>query len=92
MEKAFWRPSELFSNKKEEVTHGSAIKSHPNNIIRSPENVADMVNKDVTCPCAHWVKGAHEIGSNFCPYFPVLSPNTEKYGLEITPYLDTFHT
>ena len=25
------------------------------------------------------------------PYFPVLSPNTRKYGSEITPYLDTFH-
>ena len=26
------------------------------------------------------------------PYFPVFSPNTGKYGPEITPYLDTFHT
>ena len=26
-----------------------------------------------------------------CPYFPVFSTNTEKYGPEITPYLDTFH-
>ena len=25
------------------------------------------------------------------PYFPVLSPNTKKYGPEIIPYLDTFH-
>ena len=25
------------------------------------------------------------------PYFPVFSPNTRKYGSEITPYLDTFH-
>ena len=25
------------------------------------------------------------------PHFPVLSPNTGKYGPEITPYLDTFH-
>ena len=25
-------------------------------------------------------------------YFPVFSPNTEIYGPEITPYLDTFHT
>ena len=25
------------------------------------------------------------------PYFPVFSPNTGKYGTEITPYLDTFH-
>ena len=24
------------------------------------------------------------------PYFPVFSPNTGKYGPEITPYLDTF--
>ena len=26
------------------------------------------------------------------PHFPVFSPNTEIYGLEITPYLETFHT
>ena len=25
-----------------------------------------------------------------CPYFPVFSQNTGKYGPEITPYLDTF--
>ena len=25
------------------------------------------------------------------PYSPVFSPNTGKYGPEITPYLDTFH-
>ena len=25
-----------------------------------------------------------------CPYFPVFGPNTEKYGPEKTPYLDTF--
>ena len=25
------------------------------------------------------------------PYFPVFSPNTGKYGPEITPYLETFH-
>ena len=25
------------------------------------------------------------------PYFPVFALNTEKYGPEITPYLDTFH-
>ena len=24
-------------------------------------------------------------------YFPVFSPNIGKYGLEISPYLDTFH-
>ena len=24
------------------------------------------------------------------PYFPVFSPNTRKYGPEITPYLDPF--
>ena len=24
-------------------------------------------------------------------YFAVFSPNTGKYGLEITPYLNTFH-
>ena len=26
------------------------------------------------------------------PYFPVFALNTGKYGPEITPYLDTFHT
>ena len=26
------------------------------------------------------------------PYFPLLSPNTGKYGPEKTPYLATFHT
>ena len=25
-------------------------------------------------------------------YFPLFSPNAEKYGPEKTPYLDTFHT
>ena len=25
------------------------------------------------------------------PYLSVFSPNTGKYGPEITPYLDTFH-
>ena len=25
------------------------------------------------------------------PYFSVFSPNTGKYGPEITPYFDTFH-
>ena len=26
------------------------------------------------------------------PYYPVFSPNTKNYGLEITSYLDTFHS
>ena len=26
------------------------------------------------------------------PYFPVFGLNTRKYGPEITPYLDNFHT
>ena len=26
------------------------------------------------------------------PYFPLFSPNTGKYGAEITPYLDNFHS
>ena len=30
-------------------------------------------------------------GLIFGPYFPAFSPNTGKYGPEITPYLDTFH-
>ena len=29
-------------------------------------------------------------GVIFGPYFPVFGLNTEKYGPEITPYLDTF--
>ena len=38
----------------------------------------------------HCVKSAqNEVISG--PYFPVFSPNTGKYGPEITPYLDTFH-
>ena len=31
-------------------------------------------------------------GVIFGPYFPVFGLNTGKYGPEITPYLDTFHT
>ena len=30
-------------------------------------------------------------GAISAPYFPVFSPNTGKYGPEITPYLSTFH-
>ena len=30
-------------------------------------------------------------GVSFDPYFPAFSPNTGKYGLEKTPYLDNFH-
>ena len=30
-------------------------------------------------------------GVIFGPYFPLFSPNTGKYGPEITLYLDTFH-
>ena len=33
-----------------------------------------------------------EIQERFTIEISVLSPNTGKYGLEITPYLDTFHT
>ena len=32
-----------------------------------------------------------QIRSFFGPYFPVFSPNAEKYGPEKTLYLDTFH-
>ena len=34
------------------------------------------------CPDAEFSSG---------PYFPIFSPNTEKYGPEKTPCLDTFH-
>ena len=30
-------------------------------------------------------------GVNSDPYFPIFSPNTEKYRPKKTPYLDTFH-
>ena len=26
------------------------------------------------------------------PYFPIFGLNTQKYGADIIPYLDTFHT
>ena len=35
---------------------------------------------------------ASEYGVIPGPYFPVFGLNTVKYGPEITPYLDTFHT
>ena len=39
----------------------------------------------------HCVKSV-QIRSYFSgPYFPVFSPNTGKYGPEITPYLVIFH-
>ena len=31
-------------------------------------------------------------GVIYGPYFPVFSPDRRKYGPEVTPYLDTFHT
>ena len=37
----------------------------------------------------HCVKST-KYGAFFMPYFPVYSPNTNKYGPEKTPYLDTF--
>ena len=39
----------------------------------------------------HYVKSI-QIQSYFWFVFPVFSPNTGKYGPEIAPYLDTFHT
>ena len=39
----------------------------------------------------HYVKSV-QIRSYFWFVFPVFSPNTGKYGPEIAPYLDTFHT
>ena len=38
---------------------------------------------------AAWKVSKYRVTSG--PYFPVLGLNTGKYGLEITPYLDTFH-
>ena len=48
----------------------------------------------VTCeelskPYTAWKVSKYGVISS--PYFPVFSPNTGKYGPEITPYLDTFH-
>ena len=37
-----------------------------------------------------WKVSKYEVISG--PYFSVFSPNTGKYGPEITPYLDIFHT
>ena len=31
-------------------------------------------------------------GVIYCPYFPVFSPKTGKYGPEITPHLGTSHS
>ena len=39
--------------------------------------------------CTAWKVSKYRVISG--PYFPVFSPNTGKYGPEITPYLDTFH-
>ena len=39
---------------------------------------------------SHCVKSVR-FRSFSCPYFLVFSSNTEKYGLEKTPDLDTFH-
>ena len=39
---------------------------------------------------SHYLKSI-QIRSFFWPYFPVFRPNTEKYGLEKTPLLDTLH-
>ena len=36
-----------------------------------------------------WKVSKYEVFSG--PYFPVFSPNTEKYRPEKNPYLDTFH-
>ena len=38
----------------------------------------------------HCVKSV-QIRSYFWSVIPVFTPNTEKYGPEITPYLDSFH-
>ena len=35
---------------------------------------------------------ASKYGVKSGPYFSVFSPNAGKYGPQITPYLDTFHT
>ena len=46
-------------------------------------------NPDVHSVVIPWKLSKYGVISG--PYFTVFSPNAEKYGPEITPYLDTFH-
>ena len=47
--------------------------------------IAKNIDKNITA----WKMFKYGVISG--PYFPVFSPNTGKYGLEITLYLETFH-
>ena len=42
-----------------------------------------------TYPDTVWKESKYGVFSG--PYFPIFGLNTEKYGPEKTPYLDTFH-
>ena len=43
-----------------------------------------------TARCQFWAGQVSKYGVISGPYSPVFSPNTGKYGPELTPYLDTF--
>ena len=42
--------------------------------------------------CWIWLQILSETNCKFCQISKLYTPNTRKYGPEITPYLDTFHT
>ena len=48
-----------------------------------------MTYKNVPLMDTAWKVSKYGVISG--PYVSVFSPNTGKYGPEITPYLDTFH-
>ena len=54
-------------------------------MIQISDKCAHLVQ---TC-CTAWKVSKYGVISG--PYFRVFNLNTEKYGPEITPYLDTFH-
>ena len=52
-------------------------------------NESSRFTEAATSGITAWKVSKYEFISG--PYFPIFSPNTAKYGPEITPYLDTFH-
>ena len=52
-------------------------------------NLSSLTNTALVLPTVTAWKGS-KYGVISGPYCPVFSPNTGKYGPEITPYLDTF--
>ena len=57
-------------------------------LIVFDDMIADMVSNKNLNPITAWKVPKYGVISG--PYFPVFRLNTEKYGAEITPYLDTF--